>query len=144
MIVVALGTVPGTKHWVIAVWSDPEHPLVAERAGLALRIEKLRYDEPRARALYARVLRAIELADIGRLRKTCRPQDRLDDFFCWAFGLVSLDEARSLQETNDASAALVRARDRGELSHDEYLREHALVARAIRLRHAWSASPRRG
>ena len=142
--VVALGTIPDTSHWVVAVWSDPEQPLLVERGGLALRIEKVRYDEPRARALYARVLRALELADIARLRKTCRPQERLDDFFCWAFGLVSSEEAREIQEINDASAALARARDRGELSQDEFLREHARITRAIRLRHAWSGGKGRG
>lgn len=141
-IIVALGTIPGTAHWVVAVWSNPEHPLLAERAGLALRIERVRYDEPRARALYSSVLRAIELADIGRLRKTCRPQERLDDFFCWAFGLVSLDEARILQELNDASASLASARDRGELTHEQFLREHARIERAIRLRHAWPGGGR--
>lgn len=136
--VVALGTIPDTNHWVVAVWSDPAQPLLVERGGLALRIEKVRYDEPRARALYARVLRALERADLAHLRKTCRPQERLDDFFCWAFGLVSLDEARAIQELNDASAALARARDRGELSQDEYLREHGRIIRAFRLRPAGS------
>lgn len=135
-ILVALGTVPGTNRWVIEVRSDPQHPLLIEHGGLALRIEKVRYDERRARDLQARVLRAIELADISRLRKTCRPQERLDDFFCWAFGLVSLEEARLIQEINEASAALARARDRGELSHEQYLREYARVEHAIRLRPA--------
>lgn len=134
--VVALGAVPDTNHWVVAVWSDPGQPLLVECGGLAMRIERVRYDEPRARALYARVLRALEGADLAGLRKTCRPQERVDDFFCWAFGLASLDETRAIQGLNEASAALARARDRGELSQDEFLREHARLVRAFRLRHA--------
>ena len=90
---VVLSTMPGTGHWFVEVLCDDENPLLAGRLGIALQMLRRRYDEPRARTLYTTLLRAIELADISRLRKVCPARARADAFFCWAFGLRPLEQS---------------------------------------------------
>lgn len=90
---VVLSTLRGTGRWMLDACLDGAHPLIDGRDGVVLSIHKVRYDEPRARKLYGKVLRAIELADISGLRRACLVRERDDVFFCWAFGLASLEDS---------------------------------------------------
>lgn len=118
-VVLVLARLPPSRGWVITAIADRTAPFVAEANGVVLFVRRKSYSPARAREVFARLRRAIESADLGRLARLARSGEIDHVFFRRAFGLLSDAEAFARKLENATAVELWNAAERGEITEGE-------------------------